>query len=112
MHIEAWDIYSVDDALERLASIIGKLPDWETLSKFLPAGIEHGMTYKSAIASTFTASLEMAREGKLRLRQHEAFAPIYIRSTAADVANRPAPEPEPGSQGGGNDNDNDNHQDE
>ncbi len=115
LHIEPWDMYSVDDALERLSILVGKLPDWETLSKFLPAGIDHGMTYRSAIASTFTATLEMAREGKLRLRQHQAFAPIYIRSTPADLKSRPAEEPEPGPAGGidsDRDNDNDNQQGE
>lgn len=105
LHIEAWDIYSVDDALERLSQVIGNLPDWETLMKFLPAGLEQGMTYRSAVASTFTATLEMAREGKLRLRQHEPFAPIFIRSRADDIAARPAPESE-------QDGDNDNQQDE
>ena len=109
LHIEASDIYSVEDALERLSKIIGNLPDWETLSEFLPAGIEYGMTYRSAVASTFTATLEMARAGKIRLRQHEAFAPIYIRSTPADVEFRPDPESAPEM---GSDNDNDNQKDE
>ena len=108
LHIEASDIYSVDDALERLSKVIGKLPDWETLMKFLPGGLENGMTYRSAIASTFTATLEMAREGKLRLRQQEPFAPIFIRSTADDVATRPVPESE---QGAAVASDNDNQQD-
>ncbi len=101
LHIEPWNLYSVDDALERLARVIGRLPDWQTLVKFLPDGIEDGLTYRSAVASTFTATLEMARAGKLKLRQNEAFAPIYIRSTMADSKVRSAPAPV-----GGNDNDN------
>jgi len=109
LHIEASDIYSVDDALERLSKIIGNLPDWETLSKFLPAGLKQGMAYRSAVASTFSATLEMARAGKIRLRQHEAFAPIYIRSTPDDVEFRPDMEARPAVRG---DNDNDNQEDE
>ena len=34
---------------------------------------------RSAIASTFAASLELAKEGKLVIRQHGMFGPIYLR---------------------------------
>ena len=39
-----------------------------------------GLVWRSAIASTFAASLELARAGKLQLRQDSAFGPIYLRS--------------------------------
>ncbi|MHA1597310.1 MAG: segregation and condensation protein A [Alphaproteobacteria bacterium] len=97
LHIEAWDIYSVDDALDRLHALVGKTPDWKTLSGFLPTGIKDGLGLRSAIASTFAASLEMAREGKLRLRQNDTFGQIYIRSSVDDVDNRPKPETDPGN---------------
>lgn len=98
LHIEAWDIYSVDDALERLHALVGKIPDWQTMSEFLPKGLKEGLGLRSAIASTFAASLEMAREGKLRLRQNTSFGQIYIRSSADDQQNRPAPGPTPDNQ--------------
>ncbi len=34
---------------------------------------------RSARASTFAASLELAREGKIEMRQERAFAPIWLR---------------------------------
>ncbi|HER26426.1 MAG TPA: segregation/condensation protein A [Rhodospirillales bacterium] len=92
LHIEPWTLHSVDDALERLAALVGNLPDWKTLSSYLPAGLDQDLTYRSAVASTFTASLEMARQGKLKLRQHEPFAPIYIRSTAEDIETDRSPD--------------------
>ena len=60
------------------------------LSKFLPVGLEEGLTYRSAIASTFAATLEMAREGKIRLRQNAPFEPIFVRSDPDDLTIRPA----------------------
>ncbi len=90
LHIEAWNLHSVDDALERLNLLVGKLPDWQFLAKFLPAGLQKGLTFRSAVASTFAASLEMAREGKIRLRQNAAFEPIFVRSSADDLTHRPA----------------------
>lgn len=89
LHIEAWDLHSVDDALDRLNQVVGKLPDWNTLARFLPAGLKAGLTYRSAVASTFAASLEMAREGKLRIRQDGVFGPIFLRSGASDLTTRP-----------------------
>ncbi len=46
---------------------------------FLPEGVLEGLVARSAIASTFAASLELAREGKIKLRQSEPFGPIYLK---------------------------------
>lgn len=73
-------LYSMDDALERLGKLLGHTPDWTTLSRFLPEGIVDELVMRSAIASTFAASLELARQGKLQLNQSRTFAPIYVRA--------------------------------
>jgi len=82
LEIAATDIYSMDDALERLGRLLGSVPDWQTLQSFLPAGIRDGLIYRSAVASTLAASLELVRSGKLELRQSNAFGPIYMRPKA------------------------------
>ena len=66
LHIEAFEIFTVEDALHRLQSLLGSSPDWESLWHFLPEGVLEGLVQRSAIASTFTASLELAREGKIK----------------------------------------------
>ena len=83
LHIEACEIFTVEDALHRLQSLLGTSPDWESLWHFLPEGVLEGLVQRSAIASTFTASLELAREGKIKLRQSGPFGPIYLK--AADT---------------------------
>jgi segregation and condensation protein A len=83
LHIEAFEIFTVEDALHRLQSLLGSSPDWESLWHFLPEGVLEGLVQRSAIASTFTASLELAREGKIKLRQSGPFGPIYLK--AADT---------------------------
>ena len=83
LEITASEIYSVDDALERLSSILGQMPDWQTLETFLPLGLQgSSFLQKSAVASTFAASLELAKSGRLELRQAGVFGPIYLRSRA------------------------------
>jgi len=77
--IQPWDIYTVEDALKRLRGLLGSMPDWESLWQFLPEGVMKGLVARSAMASTFAASLELVREGKIKLRQSGAFGPIYLK---------------------------------
>jgi segregation and condensation protein A len=81
LHIEPWELFSVEDALKRLQKLLADVPDWSELSKFLPEVLKEGLARRSAVASTLTASLEMAKEGKLKMRQDGTFAPIYIRAS-------------------------------
>ncbi|MBT3908981.1 MAG: segregation/condensation protein A [Rhodospirillaceae bacterium] len=82
LHIQAFEIYTVEDALQRLRKLLGPVPDWQNLWAFLPPGLQDGLVLRSAVASTFAASLEMAREGQVRLQQAETFAPIFLKPSA------------------------------
>jgi segregation and condensation protein A len=75
--------HSLEDALHRLAQLVGHIPEWRELIGFLPADLRDGVFRRSALASTFAASLELARAGRIELRQDRAFGPIYLRSPAA-----------------------------
>lgn len=80
LHIEPMDLYSMDMAIERLRSFIGNIPEWTMLVQFLPTELKNNLHTRSAIASTFAAALEMARDGKIKIRQSETFGHIYIQS--------------------------------
>lgn len=74
------ELYSMDEALERLQRMVGRVPEWRSLISFLPPILGRGLIERSAIAATFAASLEMARAGKLELRQDRSFGPVFVRS--------------------------------
>lgn len=75
------DIMGLEAALERLSGMIGQMPDWAELASFLPPGWrEGGMRRRSALASTLSAALELAKQGRAELRQSETFAPITLRA--------------------------------
>ena len=83
LHVEAADLWSVDDALQRLERLLGGMPDWSVLSAYLPAFEGDALKMRSAVAATFVASLELARQGRLVLRQDGgAYSPIYVKSAA------------------------------
>jgi segregation and condensation protein A len=78
--------FSVQNALERLARLVGSLPDWSSLEQFLPEGLEDGIPRRAAISATLIASLEMAKGGSLQLRQEQIFGPILLRNTGESEA--------------------------
>lgn len=78
--IEPSVFFSMDDALKRLARFLGQVPDWRELTSFLPEEAHGELLRRSALAATFAASLELARSGRIELRQDRAFGPIYLRS--------------------------------
>ena len=90
LQIAASEYFSMDDALQRLGRIVGRVPDWATLESFLPAELRDEIAMRSAVASIFAASLEMARSGRVQLRQEKMFGPIYLRSPGLRLV-EPAP---------------------
>jgi segregation and condensation protein A len=78
--IEPSVFHSIDDALKRLARFLGRMPDWRELTRFLPDERGGEELRRSGLATTFAAALELARDGRVELRQDRAFGPIYLRS--------------------------------
>ena len=78
------DVFTMEQAMRRLATAVGDLPDWKDMLAMLPEGVKGGLIYRSAVSSTFAASLELARLGRVELRQTGAFGPIELRSRRED----------------------------
>ena len=82
MHVVAdRQVMTLEAAIERVSRLVGAAIDWATIESFLPADA-HGPFRKSALASSFLAALELARQGRVELRQKSAFAPLYLKATA------------------------------
>ncbi len=77
-------ILTMEQALERMKTLIGHAMDWSELSQFLPQGwTQDPKRRRSAMAASFAASLELAKLGQIELRQDEMFAPIMLRRKGA-----------------------------
>lgn len=73
--------YPLETARKKLEQALAKLEEWRSITSLSPVG-ETGPDApppESYLASTFGASLELAREGKLEMQQAEAFAPLFVR---------------------------------
>lgn len=72
-------VLALDEALERLARMIGTALDWTEIGRFLPDS-EDPDYRRSALASTFVAALELARLGKATLVQTELFGALHLKA--------------------------------
>ena len=72
-------VMTLDEAIARVGRLVGARLDWTRLESFLPEGVE-GALGRSALASSFVAMLELARQGRLDIRQEGLFEPIFLRS--------------------------------
>ncbi len=73
-------VFTLEQALERMRGLIGFAGTWTDIATYLPDGFTTDPARRrSATASTFAASLELAKEGKVELRQSENFAPLELR---------------------------------
>lgn len=79
-------LMSTENAIARLSRMLGQLPRkglgsvWATLESFMPEGIKDKLYGRSALASTFTAGLELVKQGKLEIKQDGLFRPVYMRA--------------------------------
>jgi segregation and condensation protein A len=75
-----WTLKEARIALERM---LGQMDDWGRFDAYLVQYLVEPEKRRSVIASGFTASLELAREGVLEVRQEKHFEPIYMRRARA-----------------------------
>lgn len=79
LQIKRVQVYSIEEALARLERLLGHAPEWSALEHFMPDIVGDARHRRSIAASMFVATLEMARQGKAEIRQHEPFGPLYVR---------------------------------
>jgi segregation and condensation protein A len=72
-------VMTLDQAIRRVEALIGRRIDWTALEQLLPP-LDDADYRRSALASSFLAALELARQGKVELAQSHAFAPLMIRA--------------------------------
>ncbi len=83
MHIVAnRPVMTLEEALTRVSRLVGASVEWTAIEQFLPDGAV-GIFRKSALASSFVAALELARQGKVEMQQKSPFAPLYLKAPGA-----------------------------
>jgi segregation and condensation protein A len=81
----------VADAAARIADLLPGVPDGAALERFLPPppapdAPDAERRRRGALASTLLAGLELAREGRVELRQDASFGTIEVHPAKPDGA--------------------------
>jgi len=91
-------VMTLDSALARLAGLLGTAIEWRDLRAFLPTLSRSSETdrqlARSALASSFLAALELAKQGRIELAQGDCFGPLMLRAVrqaSAQGLSRAAP---------------------
>jgi len=75
-------LWSASDAIRQIMRLLAELPDGSLLTAFLPKiardASKRPLRCRAAIASTFIASLELARDGTVALEQDGDWTPIRV----------------------------------
>lgn len=76
-------VWTIKEAREQLERLMGGSTEWGRIDQYLLEFLVEPSMRTTAMASTFSATLEMAREGKLEIRQTGVFEPIFVRRRSA-----------------------------
>ncbi|MEI6642321.1 MAG: ScpA family protein [Novosphingobium sp.] len=79
--VRARPVMTLEAAIARVERLIGVAIEWTDLASFLPSqepGADPRLA-RSALASSFVAALELAKQGKVEIAQAETFAPLMLR---------------------------------
>lgn len=79
--VRARPVMTLEAAIARVEALIGVAIDWTALTSFLPQHEPDAdpRLARSALASSFVAALELAKQGKVELAQEATFAPLMLR---------------------------------
>ena len=74
------ELYSVDQAIQRLKSIFGSITEWTNFMNLVPKFGKNQIVNKSSITSNFVASLELAKNGFIDVKQDNTFGNIFLKT--------------------------------
>ena len=80
INIPKLPVFTTEDGINTIRDFIGKLSDWKKLNDLIPKSFKIEKRFRrTGAAGIFAGSLELAKEGNLKIRQDNLFSDIYIK---------------------------------
>ena len=80
MSIPKLPVFTTEEGIKTIRDSFGKLTDWKKLDDLIPKNFKKESEYKkSGKAGIFSGSIELVKEGNLKIKQKNLFEDIYIR---------------------------------
>ena len=83
INIPKLPVFTTEEGIKRIKEFFGKLIDWKNLDDLIPKNFKNGSKYKrTGKAGIFAGSLELVKEGNLKIKQDNLFDDIYIKENS------------------------------
>jgi len=83
MNIPRLPVFSTEEGIKTIKFFFGKLLDWKNIDDLIPSGFKVGKKFKkTGKAGIFAGSLELVKEGNLKIKQDKLFDNIYIKENS------------------------------
>ena len=80
MNIPRLPVFTTEEGIKVIKKFYGKLLDWKKLDDLIPKNFTKGSKIKkTGKAGIFAGSLELVKEGNLKIKQQNLFEDIYVR---------------------------------
>jgi segregation and condensation protein A len=80
MNIPKLPVFTTEDGIKTIKNFFGKLDKWKNLNELIPINFKDGKRYKkTGKAGIFAGSLELAKEGNIKIKQDNLYDDIYIK---------------------------------
>ena len=80
INIPRLPVFTTEEGIKTIKEFFGKLIDWKKLDDLIPNNFKKVPRYKkTGKAGIFAGSLELVKEGNIKIKQEELFDDIYIR---------------------------------
>ena len=80
INIPKLPVFTTEDGIKTIKNFLGKLMEWKNLNDLIPNNFKKGKKYKkTGKAGIFAGSLELVKEGNLKIKQKNLFDDVYIK---------------------------------
>ena len=80
INIPKLPVFTTEQGIETIRNFFGNLVDWKKLDDLIPSNFKKQSKYKrTGQAGIFAGSLELVKEGNLKIKQEKLFDDIYIK---------------------------------
>jgi len=80
INIPKLPVFTTEEGIKRIKEFFGKLIDWKKLDDLIPNNFKNGSKYnRTGKAGIFAGSLELVKEGNLKIKQDKLFDAIFVK---------------------------------
>ena len=80
MNIPKLPVFTTEEGIKTIKDFLGKLTDWKNLDDLIPKNFKKEVRYRrTGKAGIFAGSLELVKEGNIKIKQNNFFDDIYIK---------------------------------